>query len=96
MSATGVGQDLGGGHTEATISVFSLRGSTLTAQVNGTPTGAFQARSTSVAATGQATGVTGHVRIVGNENPTTGGFTETITGALCARKRPGAASTHAR
>jgi hypothetical protein len=116
VSATGVGQDLGDGKTEATISihgvevgrtnasftttevvgtiasftgpiVFSSRAGTLTAQVAGTvdlATGAFQATSTSITGTGLLRRITRRVTLVGHQNFATGGFTETLTGELCA------------
>jgi hypothetical protein len=58
---------------------------TLTAQVTGAfdSTGAFTATSTSVTGTGLLRHVTGHVSIAGNENLTTGAFTEVLTGTLC-------------
>lgn len=124
ISATGVGQDLGGGNTEATISirgvevgrtnasftttevvgtiasftgpiVFNSLPGKLTAQVAGTvdlATGAFQATSTSVTGTGLLRGITGRVTLVGHQNFTTGGFTETLTGQLCGGRRLRAAS----
>ena len=59
----------------------------LTAQVNGAVdvvTGVFTASSTTVSGTGFLTAVSGHVTIQGNENLTTGAFTEMVTGKLCA------------
>jgi hypothetical protein len=116
IRADGVGQDLGNGMTEATISshgvvlghthatftpttvtptaesftgpiVFSSRVGTLTAQVAGTfdiTAGTFTATSTSIAGTGLLAPVSGTVTLDGNENLTSGAFTETITGRLCA------------
>jgi hypothetical protein len=116
--ASGVGQDLGNGMTEATISshgvvlgsthatftpittsptsetfsgpiVFSSAAGTLTAQVtgsfdiSGSTAGTFNASSTSITGTRLLRGVSGHVTLNGNENLSTGAFTETITGRLC-------------
>ena len=115
VHATGVGQDLGGGKTQATISVgrivvgqtnalftptpsegatvsftgpivFTSAAGTLTAQVAGTldaATGDFQATSMSIAGTGLLRALNGTVTLAGQENLSTGAFTETITGRLC-------------
>jgi hypothetical protein len=117
--ATGVGQDLGGGMTEATISaggiavgrtnasltttgvtgtkasfvgplVFTSRAGTLAAQSTGSvdvTTGDFRTTATDLTGTGLLRGITGNVTLVGNENLTTGAFTETITGRLCGATR---------
>jgi hypothetical protein len=119
IRASGVGQDLGGGVTEATISVgglavgrtnasftttglsgtiasftgpvvFSSLAGTLTAEAAGSldvTTGDFRTTSTSLTGTGLLRGITGQVTLVGNENLTTGSFTETITGRLCGPRR---------
>ena len=118
VRAQGVGQDLGNGATEATITshgvvvgtthamftptgmtgtslafdgpiVFTPKLSsvgTLTAQVTGAfdlSTGAFHASSTSITGTGLLRHITGDVSIAGNEDLTTGSFTEELTGTLC-------------
>jgi hypothetical protein len=46
-------------------------------------TGNFQSAGPVTASTGLLSGTTGHLVFVGNENLTTGAFTETITGQLC-------------
>ena len=99
VDATGVGQDLGGGQTTATITgvdgtvasfvgpiVFTGLGGTLTAQVTGTldvTTGVFTSTSTSVTGTGLLRRVTGDLTFTGTEDLTTGAFTEAIHGRLC-------------
>jgi hypothetical protein len=68
--------------------VFSSDVGTLTAQVTGhvditgTP-GAFSVNSTSITGTRLLRGVSGQVTLNGDENLSTGAFTETITGRLC-------------
>jgi hypothetical protein len=117
--ALGAGQDLGGGATEATVSVdgvavgrtnasftttgvagtvasfagpivFSSLAGTLTAQATGSldiTTGDFRTIATSLAGTGLLRRISGQVTLVGQENLTTGSFTETITGRLCGPGR---------
>jgi hypothetical protein len=116
VEATGVGQDLGGGRTTATVTVagitvgttaatftvtgvegslvsfvgpivFTGLGGTLTADVTGsldTATGDFTSTSDALTGTGALSGVTGHLTFTGHEDLTTGTFTETISGELCA------------
>jgi hypothetical protein len=124
VRARGVGQDLGNGATEATITSHGVvlgtthamftptgmtgtslafdgpivftpkvpRVGTLTAQVTGAfglSTGAFRASSTSITGTGLLRHVTGDVSIAGNEDLTTGSFTEELTGTLCLNQGAG-------
>lgn len=69
--------------------VFTPRvgSASLTAQVNGSVdvlSGVFTASSTAISGSGTLRAVSGRVSIHGHENLTTGAFTETITGRLCA------------
>ena len=48
-------------------------------------TGAFTSTSTSLAGTGTLRRVTGQLIFTGTEDLTTGAFTESITGQLCAK-----------
>jgi hypothetical protein len=121
INAKGVGQDLGGGTTQAQIkgggllqgtteghfavsptidpNVFTIVGTvtfttnkaTLTVSVNGTfnvATGAFTASGPVIAATGKLAGATGDLTLTGIENLTSGAFTETVTGNICADLSP--------
>ncbi len=115
VHARGVGQDLGGGNTTATITrggvlngttnahfeitggtppaftfdgavVFTTKRGTLTVSISGTfnvATGAFAATGAVTGGTGRFAGATGNLSLVGVEDLTTGGFTETVTGTLC-------------
>lgn len=119
VSASGVGQDLGGGRTTATISSAGVRLGTssatftttgmngpvarfagdivistaigsLTAPVTGrldVTTGTFTSTSRTVTGSGALRWVSGTLRFHGVENLTSGAFTETITGRLCASRR---------
>jgi hypothetical protein len=63
---------------------------TLTANTQGSvdlATGVFSATSTSVSGTGPFRPVSGQLTFAGTENLTTGAFTETVTGRLCAGGR---------
>ncbi len=67
--------------------VFSSSVGSLTANVDGSfdvSSGAFRASSRSITGTGLLRRVTGQVTINGLESLSTGAFTETITGRLCA------------
>lgn len=67
--------------------VFTGPGGTLIADVTGTletSTGDFTATSTALTGTGGLAGVTGQLTFSGHEDLSTGAFTETISGALCA------------
>lgn len=119
INAKGVGQDLGGGATQAQIKgggllqgttvgqftpsgtppvllitgtvKFTTNKATLTVAVNGmfnVATGEFDASGPVSAATGKLAGATGNLRLKGIENLTTGAFTETVTGNICADLSP--------
>ncbi len=63
---------------------------TLTAAVQGSvdlAAGTFVATSTSVTGTGPLRGASGRLTFAGTENLTTGAFTETVSGTLCAGYR---------
>ena len=67
--------------------VFTGLGGTLTAEVTGTldtATGDFTSTSSSLTGTGTLAGTTGDLTFSGHEDLTTGAFTETISGHLCA------------
>jgi hypothetical protein len=120
VNARGVGQDLGGGTTAATISgggllegttaaafvitgisgtvasfegtiVFTVNRATLTASLTGTldiASGAFSAVSSGIAGTGKLAGATGSLTLQGVEDLSSGSFTETVTGEICADLAP--------
>jgi hypothetical protein len=71
--------------------VFTVNRATLTATVAGTfdvATGAFSATSSSLAGTGKLAGATGSLALAGVEDLSSGSFTETVTGEVCANLAP--------
>lgn len=70
---------------------FTTNKATLTVAVTGTfdvSTGGFAASGPVTGATGKLAGATGTLTFVGVENLTTGVFTETVTGNICADLSP--------
>jgi hypothetical protein len=72
-------------------SVFAVNNGTLTAHVAGTldiATGQFQATTSSISGTGKLAGATGSLSFSGVEELSTGAFTESVTGEICANLSP--------
>jgi hypothetical protein len=75
---------------EGTI-VFAVNNGTLTAHVAGTwdiATGQFQATTSSISGTDKLAGATGSLSFSGVEDLSTGAFTESVTGEICANLSP--------
>jgi hypothetical protein len=71
--------------------VFTVNKGTLTANVAGTldvATGEFQATTSSISGTGKLAGATGSLSFSGDEDLSTGTFTEDVTGEICADLSP--------
>jgi hypothetical protein len=72
-------------------SVFAVNNGTLTAHVAGTldiAAGQFQATTSSISGTGKLAGATGSLSFSRVEDLSTGAFTESVMGEICANLSP--------